>query len=118
MDRATWRVRKLACRLRIKSADADGAIPRIAIEQSVVVMTTMPTAASARPPVRAGLADPDGLIVRIQAEYQEMPGLSLTRLQAQRLWHLDETTCRTILSRLVASGFLRLTAKGHYARPQ
>ena len=47
-----------------------------------------------------------------------MPGLSLTHLQAQRLWHLDETTCRTILSRLVASGFLRLTAKGHYARPQ
>ena len=47
-----------------------------------------------------------------------MPGLSLTHTQAQRLWHLDESTCRTILSRLVASGFLRVTAKGNYTRPQ
>lgn len=45
-----------------------------------------------------------------------MPGLSLTRTQAQRLWQLDETTCRTLLSRLVASGFLQLTVKGHYTR--
>jgi hypothetical protein len=60
--------------------------------------------------------DPDGLITRIKAEYHEMPGLSLTHVQAQRLWHLDEGTCRNILARLVSSGFLRLTPKGHYTR--
>jgi hypothetical protein len=73
---------------------------------------------SSRHAVRAVLADPDGLIARIKAEYREMPGLSLTPTQAQRLWHLDEHTCRTVLSRLVATGFLQLTAKGHYTRPQ
>ena len=79
----------------------------------------MSTAASSRISARAGhLADPEGLIARIQAEYREMPGLSLTRTQAQRLWQLDEHTCRTILSRLVATGFLQITAKGHYTRPQ
>jgi len=61
-------------------------------------------------------ADSDGLILRIKSEYREMPGLSLTHTQAQRLWHLDESTCRTILARLVSSGFLRLTPKGHYTR--
>jgi hypothetical protein len=79
----------------------------------------MSTAATSRSIARAGhVADPEGLIARIQAEYREMPGLSLTRTQAQRLWQLDEHTCRTVLTRLVATGFLQLTAKGHYTRPQ
>lgn len=78
----------------------------------------MSTAASSQVIARVGhLADPEGLIARIQAEYHEMPGLSLTRTQAQRLWHLDEHTCRTVLTRLVATGFLYVTAKGHYTRP-
>ncbi len=76
----------------------------------------MSIAASSHAFVRIGHADSDGLIARIKAEYQEMPGLSLTRTQAQRLWHLDETTCHTVLARLVASGFLRLTVKGIYTR--
>jgi hypothetical protein len=78
----------------------------------------MSTAATAPSIDRSGHVDADGLIARIKAEYREMPGLSLTRTQAQRLWQLDEHTCRTVLSRLVASGFLQLTAKGHYTRPQ
>jgi hypothetical protein len=85
------------------------------------IFTVMPSAMSTAAPTRmvawAG-SDPDGLITRIKAEYREMPGLSLTRTQAQRLWQLDESTCRAILGRLVATGFLQLTAKGHYARPQ
>lgn len=76
----------------------------------------MSTAATARPLVRAGHPDPDGLIARIKAEYREMPGLSLTYVQAQRLWQLDEGTCRAVLTRLVSAGFLQLTAKGHYTR--
>ncbi len=76
----------------------------------------MSIAASSHALARGGHADSDGLIARIKAEYQEMPGLSLTRTQAQRLWQMDETTCRTLLLRLVASGFLRVTPKGHYTR--
>jgi hypothetical protein len=63
-------------------------------------------------------ADAEALLARVQAEFREMPGLSLTKSQAQRLWQLDEPTCRVILSQLVATGFLRVTAKGHYTRPQ
>jgi hypothetical protein len=80
----------------------------------------MPTASSPTSPsiVRNGHADADALVARVKAEYREMPGLSLTNSQAQRLWQLDEATCRAILTRLVASGFLLITPKGHYTRPQ
>jgi len=36
----------------------------------------------------------------IQAEYREMPGLSLTKPQMQRLWGLDRATCDALLARL------------------
>ncbi len=53
---------------------------------------------------------------RIQGEYREMPGLSLTADQARRLWGLDENACRAILDALVDVQFLRRTAKGSYVR--
>ncbi len=46
-------------------------------------------------------------------EYEEMPGLSLSLEQAQRLWHLDGDTCRRILDKLVAVGYLRLSPYGY-----
>ena len=45
-----------------------------------------------------------------------MPGLSLTERQAQRLWHLEPETCRSLFKTLVESGFLRLTPRGGYVR--
>lgn len=36
-----------------------------------------------------------------------MPGLRLTRSQAQRLWNLDEQTCGHVLEFLVETKFLR-----------
>jgi len=53
---------------------------------------------------------------RIQGEYREMPGLSLTAEQARRLWGLDESACRAILEVLVDLQFLRRTARGSYVR--
>jgi hypothetical protein len=50
----------------------------------------------------------------IQAEYLEMPGLHLTKPQAQRLWGLDATTCSAILDVLVASQFLRRNHRDAY----
>jgi hypothetical protein len=47
----------------------------------------------------------------IQTEYLEMPGLSLTFAQAQRLWGLDEPTCRELLIALVDARFLRETRR-------
>lgn len=53
------------------------------------------------------------LVGLIRAEYNEMPGLCLTRQQAQRLWLLDADVCDNILRAMVDAGFLRLTAGGY-----
>lgn len=50
---------------------------------------------------------------RIQAEYEEMPGLCLTPQQAARLLGLDPRDCAFLLGGLVVSGFLRLTPSGY-----
>ena len=52
----------------------------------------------------------------VQAEYNEMPGLSVTLRQAQRLWAVDRVTCEEALKRLTASGVLRMTARGRFVR--
>lgn len=43
---------------------------------------------------------------RVYSEYLEMPGMRLTRQQAQRLYGLDEHTCTQVLDYLVEAGFL------------
>ncbi len=42
-----------------------------------------------------------------------MPGLCLTRQQAQRLWLLEPDVCDNVLRAMVDAGFLRLTASGY-----
>jgi hypothetical protein len=56
------------------------------------------------------------LLRRVYAEFLEMPGLRLTRQQAQRLWGLDESTCLQLLESLVEAKFLYRPARGIYAR--
>jgi len=56
------------------------------------------------------------MLHRICAEYVEMPGLRLSRKQAQRLWGLDEEACGQILDFLVKTGFLKLAAPDTYGR--
>lgn len=55
-------------------------------------------------------------LVRIRAEYLEMPGLSLTEKQACRLWGLDPRACAGLLEELVAEQFLRRTRDGAFVR--
>jgi hypothetical protein len=50
----------------------------------------------------------------VQAEYLEMPGLTLTKPQIQRLWMLEPTVCDQVLETLVASEFLRKTHRQSY----
>lgn len=52
----------------------------------------------------------------LRAEYQEFPGLHLTKPQVQRLWNLDPETCDSLLSALVDAKFLRRTSQGAYVR--
>jgi hypothetical protein len=44
---------------------------------------------------------------RVLAEFDEMPGLSLTPRQAARLFGLDQDVCRLILDSLVDRAYLR-----------
>jgi hypothetical protein len=43
---------------------------------------------------------------RIRAEFQEMPGLTLTLTQASRLFDLEPTRCARVLGQLVEGGAL------------
>ena len=53
------------------------------------------------------------LVGVIRSEYEEMPGLCLTRAQVQRLWLLEPTACDNVLGALVDAGYLRLTPGGY-----
>jgi hypothetical protein len=53
---------------------------------------------------------------RIQGEYAEMPGLSITLVQAQRLLGIDEPTCAAVFQTLIGRGVLRRTPQGRYIR--
>ena len=56
------------------------------------------------------------LMKQVQAEYAEMPGLSVTLSQAKRLWTVDQETCEEVFSRLIRSGVLRMTINGRFVR--
>ncbi len=45
-----------------------------------------------------------------------MPGMCVTRPQAQRLWGLDSTTCELVLTTLLERGVVRRTALGMYVK--
>ena len=52
----------------------------------------------------------------IRAEYLEIPGLSLTTQQVQRLWGLDLVTTEAVVAALVDVKFLRCTRHHVYVR--
>jgi hypothetical protein len=58
----------------------------------------------------------DELVVRVRGEYREMPGLSLTVVQARRLFGLEHSTCQMLFDRLVDARFLRRTRHGRFIR--
>lgn len=67
--------------------------------------------------VRAGvtsaeLSTVNLLAPRVRAEYLEMPGLSLTLEQAQRLWNIESRTCKALLKSLIEARFLQRTERG------
>jgi hypothetical protein len=50
------------------------------------------------------------ILERVRGEFNEMPGLRLTPEQAARLWALEPRACGEVLTKLVASSFLRWSA--------
>jgi hypothetical protein len=55
-------------------------------------------------------------ILRVEGEYREMPGLSLTLPQAARLWGLDQGTCERVLTKLIERRVLKRGWNGTYVR--
>ena len=58
----------------------------------------------------------EDMLNRVCGEYLEMPGLCLTRAQAERLWGLDPDFCQTLMDVLVELKFLWRTNAGAYRR--
>ena len=56
------------------------------------------------------------LVRRIRAEFEEMPGLSLTSIQASKLFGISLDVWAGILVDLIEEGMLRLNSDGRYAR--
>ena len=78
---------------------------------------TAPRASGAPPPVTVhSAADVVDLARLVRGEYLEMPGLSLTLSQAQRMWQFSKTECEHVLDALVDSGFLARTGAGMFVR--
>jgi len=71
------------------------------------------TISQSRKPLSSGFST---ILLLVQSEYLEMPGLTLTEAQARRLWNLDGGTCRLVLSTLVDRGFLKRLPRGAYVR--
>jgi hypothetical protein len=66
----------------------------------------------------SAVAITEPILSRIRGEYLEMPGLSLTPDQAQRLWGLDRQSCERVMRQLVDSKFLWRTSAGNYVLRQ
>ena len=58
----------------------------------------------------------NAIVNRLRAEFLEMPGLRLTREQAQRLCGIERTVCQMALDTLVDAKFLCVKSDGAYAR--
>ena len=67
-------------------------------------------------PERRNVVTRQGLMNRISVEYAEMPGLSLTVAQAQRLFALRNDICTRVLDQLADTAYLRRDANGAYVR--
>lgn len=50
----------------------------------------------------------------VRAEYEEMPGMNLTKPQVKRLWGFDDRTCTEVLAALEAEHFLKRTEDDGY----
>jgi len=56
------------------------------------------------------------LILLVQSEYLETPGLRLTPRQAARYFGLEEDVCNAVLTALADSGVIGRAADGTYVR--
>lgn len=66
------------------------------------------------PVERRNVVAREDLVRRIRSEFEEMPGLSLTLVQASKLFGISLDAGGRILRRLTEEHLLRLKSCGHY----
>ena len=52
---------------------------------------------------------------RIEREFRELPGLHLTRWQAERLWGLEPSECDSVMKGLISARIVRESREGYVA---
>jgi hypothetical protein len=57
-----------------------------------------------------------GLLQRVRDQYSEMPGLTLTKPQAMRLFGVAPSVCAAMFRALVMENFLSRTGEGVFVR--
>ena len=72
----------------------------------------------ARSPRRLSDAMWESMLIRVRAEFEEMPGLRLTLEQARTLLGLPEPAAGWVFERLAKDGFLARHPGGMYLRRQ
>lgn len=85
--------------------------------RSRATRATTPAQAARPDDVRAQPAIRE-MLLRVEGEYRDMPGLSLTLPQAARLWGLDHSTCELVLTKLIERRVLKRALNGAYVRRQ
>ena len=53
---------------------------------------------------------------RVRAEFEEMPGMTLTMRQASKLFGIEREICQTVVDRLVTTSYLKWTHSGAVTR--
>ena len=120
-DQAAVRVRRVPVSAEVAGSlqtrrDGDGASRNRTLRSPVqtrrareMSMQGLQTPVTVAPPA-ARVIDLVGLL---RSEYEEMPGLCLTRAQVQRLWLLEPSACDAVLGAMLDAGYLRLTSGGY-----
>jgi hypothetical protein len=65
---------------------------------------------------RRGFMDVELVTKRVQAEFEEMPGMTLTMRQASLLFGIERETCKAVVDRLVRTHYLKWTTSGAFTR--
>jgi hypothetical protein len=63
-----------------------------------------------------GSAPLAGLLQRVREQYRDMPGLTLTKPEAMRLFGVAPSVCAAMLRALVMENFLSRTGDGVFVR--
>src|SRR3979411_2265306 len=69
---------------------------------------------STLPTERRDVVARKALVRRIRNEFEEMPGMSLTLIQATKLFGIRPDVCSRVFLRFIEDGVLRLTSDGRY----